>query len=220
MTRERKNGMKKISLIAIIVVLIAGVGISAFLLGRKRTENETVEVEENLLTETETVISGEVIKEGLADIGELATEEYYFTEVESYDSNKSFMDFKLPFTTSKFVYSYDGLIKAGIDFTAVEVEKDDLLKTITVKLPKAKILSSEIDESSFQVYDEKQSIFNKVSISNFNDTNADLKNRAEERAIKKGLLDKADANATMLIKNFLLSTYSVSDYAIKVISVE
>ena len=212
--------MKKISLIAIIVVLIAGVGISAFLLGRKRTENETVEVEENLLTETETVISGEVIKEGLADIGELATEEYYFTEVESYDSNKSFMDFKLPFTTSKFVYSYDGLIKAGIDFTAVEVEKDDLLKTITVKLPKAKILSSEIDESSFQVYDEKQSIFNKVSISNFNDTNADLKNRAEERAIKKGLLDKADANATMLIKNFLLSTYSVSDYAIKVISVE
>ncbi len=212
--------MKKISLIAIIVVLIAGVGISAFLLGRKRTENETMEVEENLLTETETVISGEVIKEGLADIGELATEEYYFTEVESYDSSKSFMDFKLPFTTSKFVYSYDGLIKAGIDFTAVEVEKDDLLKTITVKLPKAKILSSEIDESSFQVYDEKQSIFNKVSISNFNDTNADLKNRAEERAIKKGLLDKADANATMLIKNFLLSTYSVSDYAIKVISVE
>ena len=208
------------TIVTLIILLLAAVGIGAFYIGKKLAKDETVVVEENLITETETTISGDIIRAGLADIGELATEEYYFTEVETYDSNKKFMDFDLPFTTTRFVYSYDGLIKAGIDFTAVEVEKDDLLKTITVKLPRSKILSSEIDESSFQVYDEKQSIFNKVSISNFNDTIADLKKRAEEDALKRGLLDKADANAVTLIKNFLLSTYGVSDFAIKVETVE
>ena len=147
------------------LTLSANLWIGAFVFGKKTTENENTTTEENLITETETTISGEIIQAGLADIGELATEEYYFTEVETYDSTKTFMDFNLPFTTTRFVYSYDGVIKAGIDFTGIEVEKDDLLKTITIRLPKSKILSSEIDESSFQVYDEEQSIFNKVSIS-------------------------------------------------------
>lgn len=211
---------KKIGTVLLIAILFVAVVVGAFLFGRKMTENETVVTEENFITETETTISGEIIREGLADIGELATEEYYYTEVETYDSNKKIMDFNIPFTTSRFVYSYDGVIKAGIDFGAIEVEKDDLTKIITVQLPKAKILSSEIDEDSFKMYDEKQSIFNQISISNFNDTNADLKARAEENAIKRGLLDNADANALVMLKNFLLSTYEVSDYAIKVVTKE
>jgi hypothetical protein len=188
----------------------------AFYVGLRLSDNAEKTVESSMGIATETVITGEIIREGLADIGELATQEYYFTEVESYDSQKKVNDFKIPLTTSRFVYSYDGMIKAGIDFTGIQVEKDDLKKLIMVKLPKAKILSVEIYEDSFKVYDEKQSIFNQVSISDFNNTNANLKARAEERAIERGLLDKANDNAVLLLKNFLLSTYDVSDYAIKV----
>ncbi|MCR5223235.1 MAG: DUF4230 domain-containing protein [Lachnospiraceae bacterium] len=211
---------KKFGLVVFILALLIFVGAAAFVLGKNIRKEESVTTQENLITETETVITGEIIREGLADIGELATEEYYFTEVETYDSSKKFKDFEIPFTTSRFVYSYDGTIKAGVDFASIGVEKDDLTKTITVKLPKARILSSEIDENSFKMYDEKQSIFNKISISNFNATNADLKKRAEEKALAKGLLDRADANAITLIKNFLHSTYDISDYAIKVVTEE
>lgn len=212
--------MKKLGKVLLVLLLIAGVGVGAFVFGRGLTENETVSTDENLLTETETVITGDIIRDGLRGIGELATEEYYFTEVETYDSNKKIKDFDIPFTTSRFVYSYDGLIKAGIDFTAIDVEKNDLTKTVTVTLPKSEILSSEIDEDSFMMYDEQQSIFNQLSISNFNTTNADLVKRAEDKAIKKGLLDRADENAVTLMKNFLLQTYDISDYAIKVVSVQ
>ena len=209
--------MKRLWTPLVIIAMLVIVGAAAFWYGRTKAENETVIREENLITETETTISGEIIRAGLADIGELATEEYYFTEVEAFDSSKKLMDFDIPFTTSKVVYSYDGVIKAGIDFGAIDVRKDDQTKTITVKLPKSTILSSEIDENSFQVYDEKQSIFNPVSIRNFNDTLADLKTRAEREAISKKVLEKADANAAVILKNFLHSTYDVSEYKIEVV---
>ena len=159
------------------------------------------------------------MRENLADIGEMATQEYYFTEIGTYDSSKKIKNFEVPFTTTRFVYSYDGMIKAGIDFASVEVEKNDLTKIITVKVPKSRILSSEIDENSFQIYDEEQSIFNQLSISNFNDTTAQMKANAEEKAIKKGLLDNADANAKLIINNFIAS-FDISDYTVTVVTAE
>ena len=94
-----------------------------------------------------------------------------------------------------------------------------LTKIITVKVPKSRILSSEIDENSFQIYDEEQSIFNQLSSSNFNDTTAQMKANAEEKAIKKGLLDNADANAKLIINNFIAS-FDISDYTVTVVTAE
>ena len=210
--RRRRGIPKGIIVIGLVVLVI--VFVIAFLIGKGISGKD----DEAIVT-TETEITGNLLKESLADIGEFATQEYYFTEVETYDSSKKIKDFDIPFTKSRFVYSYDGLIKAGIDFTGVEVDKNDLTKVITVTLPKSKVLSSEIDEGSFQVYDEDQSIFNQISISNFNDANADLKARAEEKAIKRGLLDKADENAKVLIKNFL-SSFDIDDYTVTVVVAE
>ncbi|MCR5267802.1 MAG: DUF4230 domain-containing protein [Lachnospiraceae bacterium] len=207
--------MKKIKLgftIFLVIAMIAG----AFYIANRLERKTSVDTTKNTFTETEKVITGDIIKAGLADIGELATEEYYYTGVESFDSSKNFKGFEIPLTTSRFIYSYDGVIKAGIDFTGIEVEKDDLKKLIVVKLPASAILSSEIDENSFKLYDEKQSIFNPISISDMNDTIKDLKSKAESDAIKKGVLDRADKNAQKMVKQFLTGTYDVSDYTIKV----
>lgn len=209
--------MKKAKFILILIV-IAVVGLGGYYLWSQSTQEVNSSVKKNTVTETHTTISGDIIKAGLADIGELATEEYYFTEVETYDSSKKYKDFKLPFTTSRFVYSYDGTIKAGIDFAQIEVNKDDSKKVITVTLPKSRILSSEVDEDSFQIYDEKRSIFNPVSVSDFNAANSELKKKAEEDALDRGVLEKADENAVVLVKNFLMSTYEISDYKIKVVT--
>ncbi len=208
--------MKKIFKLAGPVILVVLMIVAAFYVSNRLERNTSVQKQENTFTETEKVITGDIIKAGLADIGELATEEYYYTGVESFDSSKSYKGFNIPLTTTRFIYSYDGVIKAGIDFTGIEVEKDDLKKLIVVHLPKSKILSSEIDENSFKLYDEKQSIFNPLSVSDVNDTIRDLKAKAEADAEKKGVLERADKNAVKLIKQFLVSTYDVSDYTIKV----
>lgn len=205
----------KVLIIFLIFALAVG---GTFFYAKKKYETVNVNQssENNLITETTVEITGETIREGLTDIGELATEEYYFTRVETFDSSKNIKGFKVPFTQSKFVYSYDGVVKAGIDFTGIAVEKDDLTKVITVKLPQSKILDCSIDTDTFKVYDEKQSAFNKFSVSDFNDTLDEMMDAAKDDAIEKGVLTKADENAQLIIKNFLLSTYDIDDYFIEV----
>lgn len=210
--RKGNTGLIKIAIIAIVVVI--AVFVIAFFIGKK----SGTDTDKSLIEES-TEISETLLRENLADIGEMATQEYYFTEIGTYDSSKKIKNFEVPFTTTRFVYSYDGMIKAGIDFASVEVEKNDLTKIITVKVPKSRILSSEIDENSFQIYDEEQSIFNQLSISNFNDTTAQMKANAEEKAIKKGLLDNADANAKLIMNNFIAS-FDISDYTVTVVTAE
>ena len=207
--------MKKLKLI-VPIILVALMIAAAFYISNRIERNTSTVKEDNTFTQTEKTITGDIIKSGLADIGELATEEYYYTGVESFDSSKSIKGFELPFTTTRFIYSYDGVIKAGIDFEEIEVEKDDLKKLIVVTLPPSRILSSEIDHDSFKLYDEKQSIFNPLKVGDVNDTIKDLKAKAEADAVKKGVLKRADKNAVTLLKQFLKSTYDLSDYTIKV----
>lgn len=208
-----------LSLAAAVVLLAVGGG--AYLAGRGARLGETQEesAKRGLLTEERTEISGEIIESSLSDIGELATEEYRFKQVESYDSSKSAtifsVTFDLPLTRSKFIYSYDGVIKAGVDFSAIRVEKDDAKRLLTVTVPKAHILSSEIDFDSFELYDEQSSIFNPVSVRDVHDTNQAMLRAAEKDAIAKGLLERADDNAETLLKNLLRGGYDVREYAIR-----
>lgn len=225
--RKPRRIVWRIAAIIIVVALACGGGFAA---AKKQYENKkTVEyiqvpVEKEKVVEVpvevKKVITGEIIRDGLRDIGELATEEYSYTEVGTFDSQKSVQlfgyDVTVPFTQSKFIYTYEGTIKAGVDFTCITVEKVDDSKRVTVTLPKAEILSAELDENSFQLYDEKNNIFNPFSVRDVNETNRTLKQHAEEKAIEKGLLKRADANAKAMIRSFLMSTYDLEGYMIQV----
>lgn len=216
----------------ILAVLLAGGGGFAAAKGiyenRKIVERVEVPVEKETfvdrVVETKTEITVEMIQEKLRGIGELATEEYTYTEIGTFDRSKSIQilgrDYSLPLTQSKFIYSYDGTIKAGIDFAQITVEKDETRKLITVTLPAARILSSELDEDSFQLYDEKNNIFNPYSVSDVNETNKEIKGHAEEKAISKGLLKRAGENAETMIYNLLRSAcveaLDVGEYTIQV----
>ena len=71
-------------------------------------------------------------KLGFEDIGELATQEARCTEVNVTDQSKKLFGIKIPFTQSKYIYSYDVVVKAGIDFNKITWSVKD--KTITVKI--------------------------------------------------------------------------------------
>ncbi|MBQ3394480.1 MAG: DUF4230 domain-containing protein [Oscillospiraceae bacterium] len=152
------------------------------------------------------------IEYGLHDIGELATESYNFTKVETYESTKQLSGITIPFTRSKFIYSYNGVIKAGIEFGDITLSFNAEEKTVTVKLPKVKILSSELDFDSFKLYDEKNSIFNPIGVEVVNESNNTLLTNAEKEAVQGGLLDRAEENAKVIITNFIngyLEDYTV-----------
>ncbi len=216
----RKGHWANTALIVVLCLLLVAGGIFYFTrehynqIQTVRTVDETPAV-----VEIETVISGEIMQEKLQSIGELATEEYTYTEVGSYDSRKSVELFGknigIPLTRASFIYSYDGAIKAGIDFTGIRVEKDDELKRIVVILPKAKILSSELFADSFRLYDEKNNIFNPIGVESVTDASRQLKENAENRALENGLLERADEHARAMVRTFLESAFGLDDYLIR-----
>ena len=151
-------------------------------------------------------------KIGFEDIGELATQTAYCTEVNVTDASRELFGMKIPFTQSKYIYSYDIEIKAGFDFTQVEWGVNG--STIEVKLPEAKILSSEVDLDSLKVYHEDESIFRQISLEENNDAVAQLKETAEKDAVANGLLDNARENAETILTSFFAGVYDMDEYEI------
>ncbi|MBD5495084.1 MAG: DUF4230 domain-containing protein [Lachnospiraceae bacterium] len=214
--------MKKIKriIISIFAVVLLCFGIffgTKFYYSRQVNTVEIIrEVPVEKIVEKEIQISGETIRTSMANIGKLCTAEYNYTHVEKVDSSKEIYGYTIPFTTSMFIYSYDGTIMAGIDFTKIQIDKNDTEKIITVTLPDVEIISSDVDQDSFTLYDEKNNIFNPISVTDVADSFADLKNSEEEKAIEKGLFDRARESAVTLVENFMRGSYDVEDYDIEV----
>lgn len=158
------------------------------------------------------VSDSKTTKIGFEDIGELATQTAYCTEVNVTDASRELFGMKIPFTQSKYIYSYDIEIKAGFDFT--EIEWDVNGSTIEVRLPEAKILSSEVDQDSLEIYHEDESIFRQISLEENNQAVAKLRETAVNDAIENGLLENARENAESILTSFFAEVYDMDEYKI------
>lgn len=198
--KEKKLGFigkyltKKIITIVVVIVAIGGIslGVKSFFY----TDTKTTQL-------------------GFEDIGELATQEAYCSNVQLVDkSRKLFNKIDIPFTQSKYIYSYDCIIKAGLDFSSIDWSVDDEKKLITVKLPEIRILSNEIDLDSFKVYHESESIFTPVKLEESNNALKELKETAQKSAVDNGLLENAATNAKTIITSFYGQVYDLKEYQI------
>lgn len=152
---------------------------------------------------------------GFRNIGELATQIAYCTEVNLTDSSVQLWGWDVPFTQSKYIYSYDVAIKAGYDFSKIEWTVNRSTGKISVFLPEAIIISAEINPESFKVYHEKESAFNQINLEDNNEALIKLREDALNTAIDNGLLENARANAEVLITAFLRSDYPQDKYVIE-----
>lgn len=178
-----------------------------------REVNKFIPVEKIVHIEKE--ITADIVQDGLRDMGKLITEEYYFTEVVSFSSVKQLFKFDLPFTESSYLASYDGVVTAGIDFTQIRVEKDGT--QITVRLPKADVQNVDIDPNSFTLHSEKSGVGNPVSVTDFNASLVELEANARQKAIDRGLLDRASDNAKQVLSNFVSGLMADTAYTLTVL---
>lgn len=158
-------------------------------------------------------MSSVVVENSLAEVSELATMNYNYTNMAEFESSKDFYGMKLPFTTKSFIITYDGRIKAGVDLSKAKADVSG--SKITVTLPEAQILSHEIDEDSIEVFDESTSIFNPLKVEDYKAFSKDQKKAMEQKAEEKGLLDEARASAVKNVKE-LLSQLAGEDYEIEI----
>lgn len=165
-------------------------------------------------------VTAETLRDGLRDMGLLLTEEYYFTEVVYYSTVKTFLGLELGVTESNFLVSYDGVITAGIDFSGITVEKDEAEKIVTVYVPLPEICSVDVDPNSFVRYSEKSGLGNPLSVSDYNRSLTELEETAAQKAVDRGLLERAAENAQTVIKNFVRSLLGEEECALRILPAE
>lgn len=181
---------------------------------RVTTQKVFVEKDKIVEVEVEKEITQEVIQDGLRDMGVLITEEYYFTMVENYVKSKTFMKFIT--SESAFIYSYDGVVTAGVDFNEIKVVRDKANKKILIKVPASEIQNVDIDFDSFKIYSEKEGLWNPIKMSDYNESMVELKKAAINKAEEKNILKRADEEAAEIIENFVKSFFDKNEYQIVV----
>lgn len=188
----KEGPVKTLRYLVVGVVLCAAVGLAGFLGGRYAAGHQEAPQ-----------LSAVVLEGRLAEISELASVTYTYTNMAQFENSDDFYGMKIPFTTKKFILSYDGTIKAGIDLGDVEIEVRD--NDVTVTLPEAEVLSHEIDADSVEIFDEKTSIFNPFTIEDFTAFQAAQREVMEEKALQRGLLAQAREKAGNSVRLMLAS---------------
>ncbi|MEK6265203.1 MAG: DUF4230 domain-containing protein [Clostridium sp.] len=147
-------------------------------------------------------ITSNLIAERLSKISELSTLKYNYSNIIALKNSKKFKDVPIPFTEKSFFVKYSGYIKAGVDLKDLVVFVNE--KDVTITLKKSRILDNVINDEDLLVYDEKSSMFNKLSMQDIINEISNEKIVIAEDLLKKGFLDEANNNAKLLLKGFLL----------------
>ena len=218
---------KKLKTIYIVICIFLSIIIIWLLVGmlnnRNKTDNASLKdivekqsdkklFDDSPVVEEIVTVNTEIIKDGLKEMGTLITQEYYFTQVEEYKSTERVWIFD---SKASSIFSYDGVVTAGIDCNDIEITKDDEAKIINVKIPKSNIIGVNIDHDSFKIYEEKEGLWNKLDMTKYNNSIIEFENEAKNKAINKGIIDKADENAKTLIESFINSLIEDNVYSIE-----
>ena len=163
-------------------------------------------------------VSDEKITEiGFENIGELATQSVTTTTVRVETKDLKLFNVSIPLTQSKYIYTYNTTIKAGINFSDVKWQlgdTDDTSHNIYVDIPEVKTLSADIDLDSFKVLHEENNIFSPITLTEHNDSLIQLRENASSDAINSGLYDRALDNAKTILTSFISQVYPSNEYSI------
>ena len=182
------------TVIVLILLIILTLSILGVIVAGKRQSTPVVKE----YSEVDTSI----IFEKMEKISELSIMKYYYSDVVVYKNNKKLKEFDIPFTQKSFLIKYDGYIKAGIEAGSIRIVSNDV-EGIKLIIKNTKILDHVIDEKSLYVYDEKSSLFNKLSFNDVVEQIVSEKSNVENSLIEKGFLREADNNLKMYLEGAL-----------------
>ena len=203
----------KIQVIAILAV-IAVIASMAMVIVAQRKQYRNVLDNAVVLEPVTPEIVLQVLSTATKGIEELNTMEYSFTNSARFSDSKQIKNWNVPFTEKAFTLQWSGVIKAGIDLGDVKVNING--KTIIVSIPEAKIFSYDVDEDSIEYLDEKNNVFNPISVKDKIEFDKATENDMKQKAIDSGLLESAQQNAEVVLMRFLLADTRISkDYNIE-----
>lgn len=136
------------------------------------------------------------LMERLEESSELTVEKNYYTGI------ARFSEGTVPLINKNgFSMKYEAEINAGFNLEEVTIEVTD--EAVVVTVPKAEILSINIDPDSLEFYDNKTSLFKTDRKEATKKALQEAQKDAEENATRKGLLEAADKRAEVIFKGIL-----------------
>ena len=190
-------GFSAVAKVAVFVV-IAGAGFAG---GMKAAPIFGVGSAQDQGAEPVVTVDTTLVKNSFADIGELATESYNFTQVGKYsEEGTKVFGMEVPGTGAHYLITYSGEVKAGVaDVSQIQVEVDEAGHVVTVTVPAVEVLSASIDPASVETYDQSFSVVNQIEVGEVTTFLAEREAAADE-SISKGLLDKAQGRVEDIVK--------------------
>ena len=147
---RRQRGFSALSLL-LLLVLLGGAVVVGGILGAQ-------------FFRTESTRSSQVMLEELRNLSELALVEQNFSDVVTYREVKKIpgTDIDCPGTETVAVVRYRGQVKAGIDLSLLapgDLHVDFAGRSVTLRLPRAQVLESNLDIRSLEVVFQEEGLF-------------------------------------------------------------
>jgi len=203
--------MKRFFLPAILIAIIAGLLlVVGLLLGGKgfgfKLLPEIVEKSD---------ISVHTTVREVLPIGEFASLAYHYTSVVKDINARDIKGWTIPFTTRKYLFTFDGKIKLGIDGRQIHVEElvqeEGGMPVVRILLPPIKILSHEVLDDSIEIFEQSQTIFNEIKIADAFNVTADRKREMEEKVMASTVIKDAEASTVQQLGSLINSLPGIKD---------
>ena len=205
--------------VLLLLGIVLGIALGVFLGVAKPWQKEAAEpvaTEEPLPVEEETVtLTVSNVEEILKPTSDLISMKYYYTDAGTYENTLEAFGQKIPLTTDKVVFTYDGVISVGVDLSQVLYDVNNDTKTITLTLPEVKVFSNEIDASSFEYPHVTDSVFNNTQMVDYTSMIATLKAEKEAEILNNAeFMNSARKNAEQILEEFLTASTLTQDYKV------
>lgn len=214
---HKKEYFKKIQFFIIggIIGFIMGVSICVIKPKEKSEKEPIVTTIDNTIIEENYTLTINNVKEVLKSASDLISTKYYYTDANTYENYKELFGKRVPFTTDKVVFIYDGIISVGIDLAEVDYEINNDNKVIVIILPEIKILSNEIDAESFEFPYMSDTVFNTTQMIDYTELIGKLKaEKAEELMDNSEFINEAMENTKGVLEQFLTVSETTKKYMV------
>ena len=102
-----------------------------------------------------------------------------------------------------FIMVYEATVNAGIDLKQAKVKLNKVTKKVVVEIPKANILSVDVDTENIKYYNEAFTLFNFNKKEDANKATALAKKEAAIKAQDIGVIELADSHAEAIIMGII-----------------
>lgn len=214
---HKKGTFKKVQFFTIggIIGFIMGISVRIIKPNEKLEKEPEVTTIDNTIIEENYTLTISNVKEVLKSASDLISTKYYYTDADTYENYKELFGKRVPFTTDKVVFIYDGIISVGIDLAEVDYKINNDNKVILIILPEIRILSNEIDAESFEFPYLSDSAFNTTQMNDYTELIGKLKTeKAEELMDNNEFVNEAMENTKDVLEQFLTVSETTKEYMV------